>query len=257
LVDCVAFDDTGNRLATGSHDGRLRIFDLTKDNVMKQIDAHIVTMPQTLTHPIYAVHWSRDYRQVLTASFDKSIKLWDAASGNLVREFAPFVARKNELKKDDKKEPQPIPPDAERQGHRDQVFSLALSKDGQFLATASSDGTVKLWEVATGKVIRDFPNPDMKPVFPEEPAPSHPGWVHAVCFDPRGRLVSAGGAPKGRSYIAVWDIATGKRLYGAEHPFGPIHAIEVLDENRVVIGTASVPRNKTPATAAILQLPVK
>lgn len=257
LVDSVAFDDTGNRLATGGHDGRLRIYDLTKDNVVKQIDAHITTMPQPLAHPIYAVHWSRNYQQVLTASFDRSIKLWDVASGNLVREFAPFVAKKNEPKTDDKKDSPPTPKDMERQGHRDQVFSLALSKDGQFLASGSSDGTVKLWEVATGKVIRDFPNPDLKPVFPEEPAPSHPGWVHAVRFDSRGRLISAGAAPKGRSYIAVWDSATGQRLWGGENPLGPIHTLEVLDNNRIVIGAASVPRNKIPATAAILQLPVK
>ncbi len=257
LVDSVAFDDTGNRLATGGHDGRLRIYDLSKDNVVKQIDAHIVTMPQTLVHPIYAVDWSRDYRQVLTASFDRSIKLWDVASGNLLREFAPFVAKKNEPNRDDKKDPQLTPQDAERQGHRDQVFSLALSKDGQLLATGSSDGTVKLWDVATGKVIRDFPNPDLKPVFPEEPAPSHPGWVHAVRFDSRGRLISAGAAPKGRGYIAVWDAATGRRLLGGEYPLGPIHTLDVWENNRIVIGTASVPRSKIPATAAILQLPLK
>ena len=57
-----------------------------------------------------------------------------------------------EPKKDDKnptpkKEPGPY-------GHRDQVFSSALSKDGKFLASSSSDKTVKLWNAADGKPIR-------------------------------------------------------------------------------------------------------
>ncbi|MCS6863764.1 MAG: hypothetical protein RMJ56_17155 [Gemmataceae bacterium] len=256
LVACVAFDDTGHRLATGCHDGRVRIYDVTKDNILKQIDAHIVTMPQTIAHPIYAVCWSRDAKQLFSASYDKSIKLWDVASGNLVREFPPATAKKVEPRKNEKTNEPSTPKGLGPQGHRDQVFSIALSKDGQFLASASSDGTVKLWNVAAGQVVREFPSPELKPVFPEEPAPSHPGWVHAVRFDAQGRLLSAGAAPKGRGSIAVWDSVQGKRLYGVEHPFGPVHALEILDNNRVVIGTASVPRNKTPALAAILQLPL-
>ena len=89
LVDCVAFDDTGTRLATGCHDGILRIWDLPKGTATKSINAHVQTTPQNVQNPIYAVVWSPDYKQVFTASFDKTIKLWDVASGNLVREFKP------------------------------------------------------------------------------------------------------------------------------------------------------------------------
>src|SRR5262249_18877215 len=156
------------------------------------------TMPQAVQHPIYAVLWTADHKQLLTASFDKSVKLWDVTSGNLVREFKPapepkpIAPKKDEMKKEDagswfcggpvkkeepKKDEPPGPP-----GHRDQVFTMALSQDGKFLATGSSDRTVKLWEVATGKVVRDFANPDLTPVLPCEPAPSHPGWVHGVRF---------------------------------------------------------------------------
>ncbi len=257
LVDCVAFDDTGDVLATGCHDGILRTFDLAKNTPLKTINAHVVTMPQQIQNPIYAVQWTNDYKQLFTASYDKTIKLWDAAAGTLVREFKAAPEPMPEPKKDDK-----TPPPKKDEGpfgHRDQVFSIALSKDGKFLASASSDKTVKLWDVATAKVVRDFQNPDLKPVFPGEPAPSHPGWIHAVKFTPDGtQLVTAGAAPRGKSYLAVWTVADGKRFAGAERDFGPIHSMTVLPDGRkIVIGFAGAPRNKIEPAAMILKMPGK
>lgn len=257
LVDCVAFDDTGDRLATGCHDGVLRTFDVPKGALLKQITAHVTTAPQPAQNPIYAVQWSPDYKQLFTASFDRTIKLWDAAGGTLVREFRAAPEPALEVKKDDKapppkKEDGPV-------GHRDQVFSIALSKDGKLLASASSDKGVKLWDVATAKVIRDFPNPDLKPVLPGEPAPSHPGWVHSVRFTPGGdRLVTAGAAPRGRSYLAVWNAADGTRLFGAERDSGPIHTATLFaDGTKMVIGYSGAPRNGTDPGAMILKVPGK
>ncbi|QJW99716.1 WD40 repeat domain-containing protein [Frigoriglobus tundricola] len=257
LVDCVAFDGSGTVLATGCHDGVLRTFDLTKGALVKQVNAHVVTAPQQVQNPIYAVQWTNDSKQIFTSSYDKSIKLWDAAGGTLVREFKAAPDPAPEEKKDDKA---PAPKAADGPvGHRDQVFSLALSKDGKVLASASSDRSVKLWDVETAKVIRDFPNPDLKPVFPGEPAPSHPGWIHSVRFNPdNAQLVTAGAAPKGKSYLALWSVADGKRLYGAERDFGPIHAMAVLpDGTKMVISSAGVPRNKTEPGVMILKLPGK
>jgi WD40 repeat protein len=253
LVDSAAFDDTGDKLATGCHDGFLRIYDVQKGAQLKQVEAHVVKTPQQVQNPVYCVLWSNDHKQIFTSSFDRSIKLWDAAGGTLVREFKAAPEPKPGDKKDEK-----APKSPELVGHRDQVFSITLSKDGKFLASGSSDRSVKLWDVATAKMLRDFQNPDLKPVFPGEPAPSQPGWVHAVRFTPDGsRIISAGAAPRGKSYIAVWNVADGKRLYGAERDFGPIHSMAVLDADRIVIGFAGVPRNKVEPGAVILKMPGK
>ncbi|MBA4067903.1 MAG: hypothetical protein C0501_30220 [Isosphaera sp.] len=276
LVDSVAFDDTGNVLATGCHDGSLRLWDLPKNAASKTIAAHVATMPQTVQHPIYAVAWSPDFKQVFTASYDKSIKLWDVASGNLVREFkaAPDPRpepKVEEPKKDDKKdEPKKDPPkkdepkkeepkkDPGPPGHRDQVFSVAVSKDGKFLASGSSDRSVKVWDVATGAVVRDFANPDFKPVLPGEPAPSHPGWVHAVRFTPDGAFVVSGGAVGTRKgYLAVWRAADGKRVYGAERDGGPVRSVAVTpDGTRLVLGCAAA-KGKPEAEVVVIKLPGK
>src|SRR5262249_26257019 len=104
LVNSVAFDNTGNLLASGGQDGVLRVFDLAKGTATKTINAHVVTMPQQVQNPIYTVLWSNDNKQLFTSSYDKSIKLWDATSGNLVREFKPAPDPMPEVKKDDKKD---------------------------------------------------------------------------------------------------------------------------------------------------------
>ncbi|QEG28686.1 WD domain, G-beta repeat [Gemmata obscuriglobus] len=257
LVDCVAFDDTGNVLATGGHDGVLRTFDLTKNAQLKQISAHVVTTPQQVQNPIYAVQWSQDHKHLFTASYDKTIKLWDAASGSMVREFKAAPDPMPDSKKDEKGPPPKK--DEGPVGHRDQVFAVALSKDGKWLASASSDKSVKLWDVATAKVVRDFPNPGLKPVFAGEAAPSHPGWVHAVRFTPDGnQLVTAGAATRGKAYLAVWNVLDGKLVFGAERDLGPIHTMAMLpDGTRIVIGYAGAPRTKLAPGALILTFPGK
>jgi WD40 repeat protein len=249
LVDAVAFDDTGTQLATGCHDGKLRIFDVQKGTPVKEITAHVQTTPQNVQHPIYCVLWAPGGKQLLSASYDRSLKLWDAASGNLVREFKAAP----DPKPGDKAEPPKGPV-----GHRDQVFAAAFSKDGKLLASVSSDRTVKLWEVASGKVLRDFPNPDLPAAFPGEPSPSHPGWVHGVAFTPDGKYVVTGGAaPRYRGYVAVWSAADGKRVFGGEQDVGPVQALAPLPDGRLVLGCGVRSRDGSDADAVIVKLPVK
>lgn len=243
LVDAVAFDETGTQLATGCHDGNLRIWDVAKAQAVKTIPAHVQTTPQNVQHPIYVVAWAPGGKQILTASFDRTLKLWDAASGNLVREFKAAP----EQKPGDK-----AGPSKELVGHRDQVYTAAFSKDGKYVASGGYDRTVKLWEVASGKVVREFPNPDLKPAFPGEPAPSHPSWVYAVRFTPDDKhLVTAGAAPRLQGYLAVWSVADGKRVFGAERDTGPVRGLALFpDGSRLVLGCG--PRNRLDTAADVL-----
>ncbi|MBY0461022.1 MAG: hypothetical protein K2V38_27185, partial [Gemmataceae bacterium] len=72
LVDSVAFDGTGDLLATGCHDGQLRIWDVPKNMPVKAVTAHVTNvMGQQTQNPIYAVQWTSDFKQVFTASYDK------------------------------------------------------------------------------------------------------------------------------------------------------------------------------------------
>ena len=86
------------------------------------------------------------------------------------------------------------------EGHADFVISVAFSPDGTRLASSSADGTLKLWNVADGKIIRTLYG--------------HAGWVVSVSFSPDGKLLASGGADK---TIKLWNAADGseiRTLYG-------------------------------------------
>ncbi len=197
-VDAVAFQPNSTLLAAAGHDGKIRFFDLVKNAQAKDITAHIRDInKQQVAQPIYSLTFSPDGKQLLTSSYDNSIKLWDVAGGNMVREFKPYMVKDFE------------------KGHQEPVYTAAFSPDGKFIATGSSglERTIKIWNVGDGSVVRDLANPNYKtaPMFP--PA-SHPGAVTNLRFTKDGKyLISVGDAPANKGFLAVWDWQAGKMLY--------------------------------------------
>src|SRR5262249_47188956 len=96
---------------------------------------------------VYAVAYTPDGKQVITASFDKTLKLWDAATGKEIKTFAG------------------------PQGHQNLILCVALSPDGQLIASGSSDNQAKIWDFPGGKPLKDF---------------AHVDAVNAVALSPDG-----------------------------------------------------------------------
>src|SRR5262249_46944381 len=157
--------------------------------------------------------------QVVSGSNDHSLKLWDANAGTLVREFKAYKEKEFE------------------KGHRDGVFCVAFSPDGKALASGSSDNTIKFWNPADGSGIRELTNPNITvppgalPLPPQAPVV----WVYSLRFTPSGKtLVSAGNAPRNQGYLAAWNAADGKFLYGEELPLGPIYSVAVSADGKLL-----------------------
>jgi WD40 repeat protein len=219
LVDVVTFSPDGKRLVTGCHDGKVRLFDVAKGAQLKEISAS-TTKDATM---IYALAWSPDGKQLVSGGFDNSLRLWNAESGALIRELKAYKPKESE------------------KGHRDSVLSVAFSPDGQYLASGSGglERLIKIWKVADGSLVRDLDNPRLK--HPMLAPQSHPGWVNGLRFTKDGkRLISAGDAPLNRGYLAVWDVPTGKLLYGEELPLGNFHSLALApDEKLLALGAGS------------------
>src|SRR5271166_4711471 len=87
------------------------------------------------------------------------------------------------------------------QGHSQPVVSVAFSPDGKTLASASYDGTLKLWDVTNGKERTTFKG--------------HRGCVGAVAFNADGKTLASAimGSPTlsaDNNTIKLWEVTTGK-----------------------------------------------
>ncbi len=70
-----------------------------------------------------------DGTRIVSGDTDNAVRIWDAASGRLLRSLL---------------------------GHISPVKALAITSDGRTLASASADGTCRLWSLATGREFMTF-----------------------------------------------------------------------------------------------------
>lgn len=74
-VTC-AFNRRGTLLAVGCNDGRIAIWDFLTRSIAKIIPAHI--------HPIFSLNWSRSGYNLVTASTDNTVCIWNVLTGECV-----------------------------------------------------------------------------------------------------------------------------------------------------------------------------
>ncbi|WP_392533160.1 protein kinase [Nostoc sp. C117] len=107
------------------------------------------------------------------------------------------------------------------QGHENSVLSVAISPDGKTIASSGDDRKIKLWNLATGKLISSLN--------------TYAQQVNTVVISPDGKILVSGGDDNN---IKIWNLATGKQIRTLVGHSDSIHALAIsLDSQTLVSGS--------------------
>ena len=146
---------------------------------------------------VNALAFSSDGRYLFAASGEAGlfgeVRQWDVSDGRLFYVF---------------------------EGHKDAVYSVAVSPDGKTLATGSYDQKIKLWNVETGEETRTLAG--------------HNGAVFGLAFRPDGKMLASASADR---TVKLWDVASGERRDTLSQPLKEQYTVAFsLDGKRLAAG---------------------
>jgi WD40 repeat protein/tRNA A-37 threonylcarbamoyl transferase component Bud32 len=233
-VNSVVFSPDGARLLTASADGTVRQWDARAgQEVERPYDRHGALL--------YSAVYSPDGQFVASAGEDRTIRVWRARGRQdvavlhghtgYVRElvFVPdghrLISRSSRFDSttlgsrfdfsalDDSVWIWDVDPEAPLpvlRGHTGSIYPIAYSSDGLWLASGSWDGTVRLWDAATGEPCASL---------------SHPSPVEGLAFGPDGTWLVT--ACNRHDQLRVWDVATARVRNEIPYQSNNSHALTV------------------------------
>ncbi|KAJ8067013.1 hypothetical protein OCU04_004393 [Sclerotinia nivalis] len=208
--------------------------DLEWNAVLQTLEGH--------SDSVNSVAFSANSKLLASASHDRTIKVWDAATGTLqqtleghsgwVKSIA-FSADSKLLASASGDRTIKVWDAATGtlqqtlEGHSDSVNSIAFSANSKLLASASHDRTIKIWDAATGTL--------------QQTLEGHSGWISSVAFSADSKLLASA---SGDRTIKIWDAATGTLQQTLEGHSGSINSI-AFSANSKLLASASASRDRT------------
>jgi hypothetical protein len=129
FVLSVAFSPDGERIASGSWDRMVKVWDSSTGMELLPLNGHI--------GDVLSVAFSPDGKRIVTGSGDNTVKVWDSSMG---MELLPL------------------------KGHTGDILSVAFSPDGKRIVSGSADNMVKVWEATPSPPNSGASKPSLAPL---------------------------------------------------------------------------------------------
>lgn len=189
-VMALAYSPAEDLIASGGFGKQIEVFD------------HSTVKAERFAHQqkrqTYGIDFSPDGSEFATANFDGTVKRWDVKTKKLIQTIEHAI------------DPADDPPA--------EVTSAAWSRDGKWIASGHSDGTVRIRDPHNGFVARSIA--------------AHQGDVLQIAFHPQGELLVSSGKD-GEAHL--WNRSTGKEVHALSGHSGPVPAAVFSPDGKTLV----------------------
>ena len=98
------------------------------------------------------------------------------------------------------------------------INSVATTPDEKYIASRSTDGTIKLWDIESGREVRSFEG--------------HNYCINSVAITPDGKYIVSG---NNDGTIKLWDIESGKEIRTFEGHSDSINSVAITPDGKYIV----------------------
>jgi WD40 repeat protein len=220
-VSAVAVSADGRRAISGGRNGTVRVWDLDTGELLHTLGRSLPPSERGGAHrsvvaghdgPVSAVAVSADGRRAVSGG-DETVRVWDLDTGELLHTLGRSLPPSEGGGGRRGRRLDPF-------GHYRLVSAVAVSADGRRAVSGDGGGTMRVWDLDTGRQ--------------QGTLRGHDHWVSAVAVSADGRRAVSGGRD---GTVRVWDLDTGEQLHTLAGHDRWVRAVAVsADGRRAVSG---------------------